>query len=221
MKDSFIIYTSFYEPIKSLSDKQLGRIFRALFDYRLENEVQVEDDIKMAFLFFKNQMDIDERKYNNKVETNKQNGSKGGAPKGNNNARKKTTENNRNNRTVKKTTETSLNDNDNDLKPPTPLKGEERDLNIPFENFWDLYDKKVGDKSKLQKKWEKLHDSERLAIMEYVPKYKKSQPDKKYRKNPETFLNNKSWNDEIINKNLEENEKRSTKQEQPQYYRKL
>jgi len=135
MKNSFIIHTSFYEPVKSLSDKQLGRIFRALFDYQLGNEVQVEDDIKMAFLFFKNQIDIDEQKYKNKVETNKQNGAKGGAPKGNSNAHKKTTENNRNKQTVKKTTETSLNDNDNDndnniLKPPNPLKkggGSKRD----------------------------------------------------------------------------------------------
>jgi hypothetical protein len=114
MKGSFIIHTAFYEPIKSLSDKQLGRIFRALFDYRLENEVQVEDDIRMAFMFFKNQMDIDEQKYLDKVEKNKQNGSKGGAAKGNNNARKKTTERLRNNRTLEKTTETSLYDNDND-----------------------------------------------------------------------------------------------------------
>ena len=121
MKESFIIYTSFYEPIKQLSDKQLGRIFRALFDYQLGNELQVDDDIKMAFLFFKNQIDIDTRRYINKVEANKQNGAKGGAPKGNNNARKKTIEsdndknnrNNRNNPSVEKTTETTLNGNGN------------------------------------------------------------------------------------------------------------
>ena len=121
MKESFIIYTSFYEPIKQLSDKQLGRIFRALFDYQLGNELQVEDDIKMAFLFFKNQIDIDTRKYINKVEANKQNGAKGGVPKGNNNARKKTIEsdndkNKQNNPSVEKTSETTLNDNDNGLK---------------------------------------------------------------------------------------------------------
>jgi len=34
--------------------------------------------------------------------------------------------------------------------------------------------------------------------MEYVVKYKLSQPDKQYRKNAETFLNNKGWLDEII-----------------------
>jgi len=44
----------------------------------------------------------------------------------------------------------------------------------------------------------KLSQADKLKIKEYIPKYKKAQPDKKYRKNPETFLNNKSWHDEII-----------------------
>jgi hypothetical protein len=34
--------------------------------------------------------------------------------------------------------------------------------------------------------------------MEYIPNYRAATPDKTYRKNPETFLNNKSWNDELI-----------------------
>ncbi len=74
----------------------------------------------------------------------------------------------------------------------------EKNLNGEFDVLWNLYDKKIGDKGKLIKKWEKLPESERLAILEYIPKYKESQPDKKYRKNLETFLNQKSWNDELI-----------------------
>jgi len=35
----------------------------------------------------------------------------------------------------------------------------------------------------------------------YIDKYKLAQPDKKYRKNPDTYLRNESWNDEIINSN--------------------
>lgn len=80
-------------------------------------------------------------------------------------------------------------------------KGKEKkgkEINISFDEFWDLYEKKVGDKTKLIAKWNKLTDEERTAIMNHIPKYKLSQPDKKYRKNPETFLNNKSWNDELI-----------------------
>ena len=71
-------------------------------------------------------------------------------------------------------------------------------LSVSFDDFWNLYDKKRGDKDKIEKKWQSLKDSEREAIMNHLPLYKKSQPNKKYRKNPSTYLNNKSWNDEII-----------------------
>jgi hypothetical protein len=69
-----------------------------------------------------------------------------------------------------------------------------------FEDFWDLYDKKRGDKDKVKKKWVKLKQSEKEAIMDYLPRYIQAQPDKQYRKDPATFLNNKSWNDEIISR---------------------
>lgn len=70
----------------------------------------------------------------------------------------------------------------------------------PFELFWGSYDKKVG-KPKAEKKWMALSDKEREDILSYIPKYKKVQPEKKYRKNPETFLNNRSWEDELIGEN--------------------
>jgi len=69
---------------------------------------------------------------------------------------------------------------------------------IDFDVFWDLYDKKVGSKPKLEKKWDKLKEQEQLIILKHIELYKISQPDKQFRKNPETYLNNKSWNDEII-----------------------
>ena len=79
-KEAFLIYTSFYRPISILSDKQLGRLFRAIFNYNLSEAVDVEDDIRMAFEFFKNQFDIDERKYQTKVMKNTESGRKGGNP---------------------------------------------------------------------------------------------------------------------------------------------
>ncbi len=75
-----------------------------------------------------------------------------------------------------------------------PVEDEE----YSFEKFWDDYDKKVGSIEKLTKKWDKLKPKDRLAIKEHIPKYKLAQPKKQYRKNPETYLNNQSWNDEII-----------------------
>ena len=70
-------------------------------------------------------------------------------------------------------------------------------LNIPFETFWDLYDKKVQPKA-CARKWQRLSDLEREQIMQHVQQYKLAQPDKAFRKNPETYLNQKSWLDEII-----------------------
>jgi hypothetical protein len=77
-----------------------------------------------------------------------------------------------------------------------------KEINISFDTFWDLYDKKVGDKDKLKRKWESFGDSDRVSIMEYIPKYKLNQPDKKFRKDPQTFFNNSSWNDELIGSDI-------------------
>lgn len=70
-------------------------------------------------------------------------------------------------------------------------------LNVSFDEFWDLYDKKQ-DRPKCERLWSKLKDQERLDIMAYIPKYKQAQPDKQYRKNPQTFLNNRSWENELV-----------------------
>ena len=130
-KDTFIIYASFYKPISILSDKQLGRLFRAIFKYNLGEAVDVEDDIRMAFEFFKNQFDIDESKYQAKIMKNIEGGRKGGNPnfkKGNPNPyyKKDITEDNqtlskitKDNLTLYEITEDkpiNVNDNDNDNK---------------------------------------------------------------------------------------------------------
>lgn len=70
---------------------------------------------------------------------------------------------------------------------------------IPFETFWDAYNKKVGKKSKLIAKWDKLTLETQKRILGHIKLYKQAQPNKQYRKNPETYLNNESWKDEIIN----------------------
>lgn len=67
-----------------------------------------------------------------------------------------------------------------------------------FEDFWNLYDLKKGDKDKIKKKFDDLAQDTKEYIMQYLPNYIKSTPDKQYRKHPETFINNKSWNDEIF-----------------------
>ena len=67
-----------------------------------------------------------------------------------------------------------------------------------FNQFWNFYDKKVGDKNKCFKKFCLLKEEEIQTLFNHVPHYVKSTPDKKFRKDPSTYLNQKSFNDEII-----------------------
>lgn len=93
-KDGVVLYISHYQAIKTLSDEQLGKLYRAIFEKQLGNEVVLSADIQIAFNFINNQMVVDTTKYNQMCENNRKNGAKGGAPKGNQNAKKttKTTE---------------------------------------------------------------------------------------------------------------------------------
>ena len=74
---------------------------------------------------------------------------------------------------------------------------EDKSINVPFENFWNLYDKKE-DKINCERKWSALTNKERTECIAKLPAYVNSTPDKQFRKNPATYLNNKSWENEII-----------------------
>lgn len=67
-----------------------------------------------------------------------------------------------------------------------------------FGRAWNMYDKKVGCKAKLEKKWNSMSKADRKAAIEYIPLYVLSQPNKQYRKNFQTFLNQRGWEDELI-----------------------
>jgi hypothetical protein len=82
------------------------------------------------------------------------------------------------------------NNEDNDKKETFMSQKEEQ-----FEKFWDYYGKKE-DRAKCYDKFLKLTDAELEKIKDSLPLYIKKTPDKKYRKNPFTYLNGKCWNDE-------------------------
>lgn len=86
-----------------------------------------------------------------------------------------------------------------DVKPQSKVDyTKEKKRKEEFDRFWNEYDKKTGNREKIEKKFKRLSEEEVKLIFDYIPEYKKSQPEKKYRKNPETFLNNKGWQDELI-----------------------
>ena len=91
------------------------------------------------------------------------------------------------------------NDNDNDIDNDIEIIKEEK---YPFINFWDAYDYKKA-RAKCETKWRKLSDQDKSDCMAYLPNYVENTnkngvyPSRQY---PQTFLNNKTWNDEPITK---------------------
>jgi hypothetical protein len=66
---------------------------------------------------------------------------------------------------------------------------------FPFADFWQAYGKKE-DKHKCEQRWNTLTAAERQAALAHVPGYVTATPEKRYRKNPLTYLNGKCWQDE-------------------------
>ncbi len=66
---------------------------------------------------------------------------------------------------------------------------------FPFADFWQAYGKKE-DKHKCEQRWNTLTAPERQAALAHVPGYVAATPEKRYRKNPLTYLNGKCWQDE-------------------------
>ena len=82
MKNSFIIYHSYMEIFEDLTDEQLGKLFRAFFNYEINRiEPNFTGEMKIAFKVIKKDLDINLEKYENICERNRLNGLKGGRPR--------------------------------------------------------------------------------------------------------------------------------------------
>jgi len=82
------------------------------------------------------------------------------------------------------------------LKPKLKAKKAKVEEHPRFQEFWNLYDKKL-DCAKCKDKFSRLDEETINLIFEKLPFYIQSTPDKKFRKNPMTWLNGQCWNDEV------------------------
>lgn len=87
MRESFILYASWWEHIQLLSDQQRGHLLTAIYAHAMGQELPPMDGITaMAFSFIRAQLDRDAEAYAEKCKTNRLNGAKGGRPRKNQNA---------------------------------------------------------------------------------------------------------------------------------------
>lgn len=217
-KETFIIRTEWMHAILELPEADQATIFKNLFYFHSDqkNLINLNNlSVKLVWRLIEPNLCRNIESYDKRKETSRENGRLGGRPSSKPVEPEPVTppadqneggENNLNN--LKKPNETlSVLVLDSVPVIDSVLVNTSTS---DFEKFWNEYDKKVGEKEKLRKKWDALPAADKLAIFEFIPKYKQAEPFKKFRKNPETFLNNRSWLDEIITN--DQNEKNETTQ---------
>ena len=83
------------------------------------------------------------------------------------------------------------------IKPNNIITIEPNNI-LSFDDFWDMYGKKV-DRKKCEEKYLKLSIEQITKIKEVLPIYIQNTPEVKFRKDPIRWLNGENWNDEIKN----------------------
>ncbi len=183
-KKSFLIHIDSLDVLDDLTNEQAGELFNAIRSHQIGEEIELHGVVRIAFSPFKNQFKRDDEKYQMTCKRRAEAGSLGGKQKVANASKcKQTIANVADNKTKNKNK--TKNDSDNEIKELSR-----------FAEFWNLYGKKT-DSKKCEAKFKKLTKAQVDLIFEKLPAYVKSTPDKQYRKNPITWLNNESWNDEI------------------------
>lgn len=76
------------EVFRELSDIDAGKLIKGIFNYVNTGDSELDGYLKVVFIPIKDCIDKNEETYRKRCEINKLNGSKGGAPKGNSNAKK-------------------------------------------------------------------------------------------------------------------------------------
>ena len=80
-KKSFLLYLDTLEILHKLTDEQAGKLLKAFLAYHSGQDLELDPLLDLVFFSFQAQFERDGIKYNNIVERNKNNGSKGGRPK--------------------------------------------------------------------------------------------------------------------------------------------
>ena len=82
-KTTFILHNEYLEQVKLLNDAQAGQLFLAILEYANAGVVSASADpmVNMTFLFIRQQMDKDLKKYEEICKRRSEAGKKGGRPR--------------------------------------------------------------------------------------------------------------------------------------------
>jgi len=76
-QNSFILYTSYYKLLDHLTIEERGFLWTAVFEYMMKKEeTALPPKVSVAFELIKNQLEVDQEKYEKIIERNRKNGVK-------------------------------------------------------------------------------------------------------------------------------------------------
>jgi len=178
-KKSFLLYCDLLPTVSKMPNDKAGELFKHILSYVNDENPETNDlIIQLVFEPIKQQLKRDLVKYQNVREKNSLN------------ARKRW------DATACEPMPVDSKHADTDNVNDTDTVKEENKI-FSFDEFWELYPKKVA-KEKCKSKFNKLSKNDLQKINDTIKDWVAFKPFATYNHpNPETYLNQKRWNDEI------------------------
>jgi len=203
-KKGFILYADQKELFDQLPNDKAGELIKHIFSYVNDENPETNDLLlKLAFTPIKQQLKRDLKKFEEVKIKRSEAGKKSAEARRNKSQQTstkstsvKSVEQTSTKSTVKENVNVTVNDKEKDIKKES------------FDLFWSKYPNKVA-KQKCKEKFLKLKEDEVKQILDTLDNFINYKPFESYNHpNPETYLNQKRWEDVITPK-----EKEKTKQE--------
>ena len=197
-KKSFVLYSDYKELFSELSDKDAGQLIKHILAYvNDENPISTNAIVKVSFIPIKLQLKRDLKKYESKKEQWSDAGKKSAEAR---RLKKEQEEQEANERSTEstdvKTVATDSTVTVTDTVNVTVINKKEKNADA-FNIFWSKYPNKVA-KDKCKDKFVSLSQTDIDKILTTLDGYLLYKPFEDYRHpNPETYINQKRWNDEI------------------------
>lgn len=115
-RDTILLFTSVKEPVYELSDEDAGKLFKAILAYQTGEDVNLEGLLKVVFIQVKQQIDYNNKTYEERVALRSEAGKKGAEARWQKIAEdsKRISVNGKNGKRISANGKNALNDNDND-----------------------------------------------------------------------------------------------------------
>jgi hypothetical protein len=207
-KESFVYYRSFWDAIQTRPDNERLALYDAILLYAFEGKQSELQGVEYSiFTLIKPQIDANHRKW--------ENGFKGGRPNSNKVGLKDVGEGSDEITTGFKNENLMRNEEGERSKEEGLMENEEREIkndecynenynlnhqwkkpSKEFEQFWDLYPKKVG-KKEAEELFEQLTPQDHSAAINNISRLY-SQTPKQFVPNPSRYLSESRWEDEKV-----------------------